>query len=134
MSCTVDISPQGEVIVTGENIQYNYQDNVLKITKKQDEAEQIDWTTKEEYIVTYVYDNQVNDTKIKQDINETVTFVNGKTINEIVKENEYQLKEQIGNLLETNVNGIDELSKGYLYVSPLLLLEFTSPSSTANSL
>lgn len=113
----LDGKQPAKVIVTGENIQYNYQNNVLKITKKQDEAEQIDWTTKEEYIVTYVYDNQVNDTKIKQDINETVTFVNGKTINEIVKENEYQLKEQIGNLLETNVNGIDELSKGYLYTN-----------------
>ncbi len=133
-----------KIIVSGQ--EYTYQDQILLINKSYNEeiskiaSEQdkkvsdlilekdinIEWNSNDEFLVTYVYDSQINEdatnTSEKENIINTFAVVSAKTVvgNEIEAKTEevsYSVGKKIGNLLETVISGDTEINKGYLYTN-----------------
>lgn len=106
-----------KVIVSGENVDYSYEDKVLTITKENapDENGKIAWNSYDQYIVTYVYNTQVEEAKLDTSITAEVLTANQTILKGEVSDKEHEVKEEIGSLLETEINASDTLSKGYLY-------------------
>lgn len=106
-----------KVIVSGEGINYKYEENILTITKENvpDEKGNILWNSFDEYIVTYVYDTQAEKINIKTEAEVEVITANETSIKAKTENNDYEVKEEIGSLLETEIASINTLNKGYLY-------------------
>ncbi len=102
-----------KIIVTGEYSDYIYENQVLAIKS----AEEFTWNSGNEYLVTYIYDNQMDETTLSTIALSQIKTVNDKTIETKTDVMSYEVKDEIGNLLETNIIGTDELSKGYLYTN-----------------
>ncbi len=106
-----------KVIVSGDNISYNYQNQVVFISKNYVSENKVQWNSNDEYIVTYIYDTQVEETDI-----ETLAVMLAKTASknniEIRTENfSYHVKDNVGNLLEATIGGDNEINKGYMYTN-----------------
>ena len=106
------------VIVTGKNISYNYEKDILTIKKenKADSEGKILWDSQDEYIVTYIYNNQVNEENIKSNVT-AKSLVKGNTIEGVSENNTYELKEQVGEFVELETARADEINKGYIYTN-----------------
>ena len=106
-----------KIIVSGENIEYTYQDQILVINKIKDEQETINWESNDEYLVTYVYESQMDEENI-----DTVTVMKTKLASERevetkAEESTFNVSEQVGSLLETTISGDNTVNKGYLYTN-----------------
>lgn len=113
----VNNTEPSKVIVSGDDISYKYQNQVLLINKNYVSENKISWNTTDEYIVTYIYDTQVDEMDI-----ETLAVMSVKTAsgNDYEKRTEnftYHVKDEVGNLLETSIGGDNELNKGYMYTN-----------------
>ena len=106
------------VIVTGKNISYNYEKDILTIKKenKADSEGKILWDSQDEYIVTYIYNNQVNEENIKSNVT-AKSLVKGNTIEGVSENNTYELKEQVGEFVELETAKAEEINKGYIYTN-----------------
>ncbi len=102
-----------KIIVTGDYSDYIYENQVLAI-KSPDE---FTWNSANEYLVTYIYDNQMDETTLSTVALNQIKTINDKTIETKTDETSFEVKDEIGNLLETSIKGVDELSKGYLYTN-----------------
>lgn len=104
-----------KIIVTGNNIDYSYQDQVLIINRKFDNN--IVWDSNDEYLITFVYDTQTDSETI-----DTISAMQVKTASEKLVQawtdnTSYSIKNEIGNLLETSIVGDTNINKGYLYTN-----------------
>ena len=107
-----------EVIVTGKNISYNYEDGILTIKKenKQDSDGKILWNSQDEYIVTYIYDGQVEGETIESNV-VAKALVKGNSIEGSAENNSYELKEQVGTYVQSETSITNEINKGYMYTN-----------------
>lgn len=106
-----------KVIVSGDDISYSYQNQVVLISKNYVSENKVQWNSNDEYLVTYIYDTQVEETDI-----ETLAVMLAKTVSknniEIRTENfSYHIKDNVGNLIETTIGGDNEINKGYMYTN-----------------
>lgn len=112
-----NIAPSN-VIVIGDNIKYNYENNLVTIEKENivDENGMINWNSQDTYMVTYIY--ETNEVPDNIEVKSALSVVsNGR---EAVKELEnytYELKEQIGSFVEAEIETAGEISKGYMYTN-----------------
>ncbi len=106
------------VIVTGKDISYSYENDILTIKKenKQDSDGKVLWDSQDEYIVTYIYDNQVEEETIESNII-AKSLVKGNSIEGKVENNIYELKEQVGTYVESETSMTEEINKGYMYTN-----------------
>ncbi len=106
------------VIVTGKNISYDYEKDILTIKKenKADSEGKILWDSQDEYIVTYIYNNQVDEENIKSNVT-AKSLVKGNTIEGVSENNTYELKEQVGEFVELETAKAEEINKGYIYTN-----------------
>ncbi len=104
------------VNVTGDNISYSYQNGIVTIKQEnaKDSNNKIAWNSESKYIVTYLYDNQVDSQEITSAISGKATTVDSKTLTTAV-ENKYTINNIIGNIIDGSITGNDEISKGYMY-------------------
>lgn len=102
-----------KIIVTGDYSDYIYENQVLAIKS----ADEFTWDSASEYLVTYIYDNQMDETTLSTIALNQIKTVNDKTIETKTDVKSFEVKDEIGNLLETNIKGTNELSKGYLYAN-----------------
>lgn len=108
-----------KVIVTANNVKYQYDEGVLKIQKENITQNEgiINWDSNNTYLVTYIYDGQTNNEKIIMNSQEKVTLANG--IEQIIKsvDNEFEIKAQVGNIVAVETTSNKEISKGYMYTN-----------------
>ncbi len=106
------------VIVTGKGISYTYENDVLTIKKENtpDSEGKIVWNSQDEYMVTYIYDAQVESATIESQVVSKVQ-VKESTVEGRVENYTYELNEEVGKYVEVETAGTAELSKGYMYTN-----------------
>ena len=119
----INIRKEGNTNLLENEWTYNKETGklIIKETNLPNEQGQIDWITKEEYIITYRFENasmqeeQTFTTKASSNIQ----VYNGETKNLTAKmQKENKLTETIGQIIEINTKINEEkLSKGYLYTN-----------------
>ncbi len=110
---------QGQEKFTTDNWSYDETTGLITITVN-NEANQnkVAWNkqAKDEYIITYKFNEKLEEIKVEQTAQVTITPYNNviKELNETstlnIEENEIK-----GNFVQTNITSVDALSKGYLY-------------------
>ncbi len=107
-----------KVIVTGEGISYKYEDDIVTINKSnsQNEDGNINWNSQDEFIITYIYDTQVESTTIDAEVTSKVN-VKGNIIEGQLQNYSYDLKEKVGEYVEVETLGTSDVSKGYMYTN-----------------
>lgn len=106
------------VIVIGDNIKYNYENDQVTIEKENtvDAEGKINWNSQDEYTVTYIYESKDTPKSIETKVSAVVT-VNGQEVKAETEANTYELKGQLGNFVDVQLSSADELSKGYMYTN-----------------
>lgn len=107
------------VIVTGTNISYTYDNGNVTIKKETtpDSNGNYSVNSQDDYMVTYIYDGQENVTNISTSAKANVTNIKGENITAETSNNDFQINEEVGNIVELNVNLPEQLEKGYLYTN-----------------
>ena len=115
---SLDGSKPETVIVTGNNISYKYENNILTINKENiaDSEGKILWNSQDEYIVTYIYNNQVNEGNIQSNV-VAKSIVKGNAVEGTAENNNFELKNQIGTYVELETSKTEEINKGYMYTN-----------------
>ena len=107
-----------KVIVSGDNVNYAYQDQILIVNRKYTNDEnKVTWNSNDEFLITYVYDTQIDKTNIN-----TVALMSLKTVTDQIldiksEETSYFVKDELGSLLETSITGDNSINKGYMYTN-----------------
>ncbi len=106
------------VIVTGKGISYTYENDVITIKKENtpDSENKILWNSQDEYIVTYIYDAQIDTATIESQVVSKVQ-VKGNIAEGRLENYTYELKDEVGQYVEAEAEGTAELSKGYMYAN-----------------
>ena len=111
-------NPQN-VIVTGKDINYTYSDGNVTIKKevKPDSDGNYSFDSQDDYMVTYVYNTQGNVHNINTSAKANVVSIKGENISSESSDNDFQINEEVGNIVELNVTAPEQLGKGYLYTN-----------------
>lgn len=107
-----------KVIVTGNNIDYKYENGIVTIIKnmKNDEDKYI-WNSEDAYTLTYIYDKQTNATSLLSSAQAKVTTINNETLEAATAINEFKVENELGSLVEVKIDGDTKLSKGYMHTT-----------------
>ena len=108
-----------KVIVTGNNVKYNYEKGNLVIQKENvaNDEGKIAWNSNDTYMVTYIYDVQTTSEKVLTTAEEKVTLVNEIEQTAKTTENEFSITAEVGNIVSIETTNEKELSKGYMYTN-----------------
>lgn len=111
-------NPQN-VIVTGKDINYTYDNGNITIKKevKPDSNGNYSFDSQDDYMVTYIYNTQENISNISTSAKANVTNIKGENITAETQNNDFQVKEEVGSIVELNVNAPEQIGKGYLYTN-----------------
>lgn len=104
--------------VSGNEIEKVEQEEKIIVRKIEFTTEEgkYNWNTREKYIVTYIYNTQIENEKIKQVINKKSTTITGEEI-QGRNEEEIEIGEDIGNIIELESEMPKEINKGYIYTN-----------------
>ena len=105
-------NPQN-VIVTGKDINYTYNDGNVTIKKeiKPDSDGNYSFDSQDDYMVTYVYNTQGNVHNINTSAKANVTSIKGENITAETSNNDFQINEEVGKIVELNVTAPEQLDK-----------------------
>ncbi len=105
------------VIVIGTGITYSYENGKVTIKKenKPDSEGKIKWDSQDEYMITYIYDVQAEKTSIESNVS-VKAQVKGNAVETTIN-NAFELNEKIGEFVEIEAFGTDEINKGYMYTN-----------------
>lgn len=111
-------NPQN-VIVTGKDINYTYDNGNITIKKevKPDSNGNYSFDSQDDYMVTYIYNTQENISNISTSAKANVTNIKGENITAETQNNDFQVTEEVGSIVELNVNAPEQIGKGYLYTN-----------------
>lgn len=103
-----------QAIVSGKNLTSNYKDGkvTIDVTYPRDDDKKIEWASEDEYNVTYLYDTQSKSENIESDISGVVVTPVGNV--EGSSTGNLKLTTEVGNIIEAEIKGGSELSKGYI--------------------
>ncbi len=115
---TLEQNKPSNVIVTGEAISYTYENDVITIKKENapDAEGKVKWDSQDEYMITYIYDAQVEEAKIESQV-VAKAQVKGNTVEAKLVDYTYELKNKVGEYVEVEALGTDEINKGYMYTN-----------------
>ena len=111
-------NPQN-VIVTGKDINYTYNNGNITIKKevKPDSNGNYSFDSQDDYMVTYIYNTQENVSNISTSAKANVTDIKGENITAETQNNDFQVTEEVGSIVELNVYAPEQIGKGYLYTN-----------------
>lgn len=111
-------NPQN-VIATGKDINYTYNNGNVTIKKetKPDGDGNYSFDSQDDYMVTYIYNTQENVSNISTNAKANVTNIKGESITAETSNNDFQIKEEVGSIVELNVDAPEQAGKGYLYTN-----------------
>ncbi len=106
-----------KAIVVNNKAEYKYSEGKLTILKENstDEEGMIYWNSEDNYIVTLVYNTKLPTQEIEMPINLKVICPNNATIIQDSITKRYSTDKEIGQLVEAEINGPQEISKGFMY-------------------
>ena len=115
----INASNPKDVMVTGKDINYTYNDGNVKIKKeiKSDSNGNYSFDSQDDYMVTYIYNTQESVSNISTSANANVTNIKGENITAETSNNDFQVTEEVGSIVELNVNAPEQIGKGYLYTN-----------------
>ncbi len=115
---TLEGTKPSNVIVSGDNISYKYENDLLTINKenKKDADGKIEWASNDEYVVTYIYDAQVEKAEVKVNINATAVVKENKIVGKL-EDDTYELEETVGKYIEGESVLPEQINKGYIYTN-----------------
>ena len=104
--------------VAGKDIDKEETDGILKVSQiTEPEEGKYKWDSTEKYIVTYLYDEQVESTQIEQLVSTKATLISGEIVEGKTEENEFEVEDTIGNIIEVEPIVPKEINKGYIYTN-----------------
>ena len=110
-----NVDPE-KVIVTGEGIEYKYENGEIVIHKNNTASGKVNWNSQDNYMVTYIYDAQESENNYYTSEISAVANVKGKEIKgESVEK--FDISKQIGSFVQSEINGTNEINKGYMYTN-----------------
>lgn len=111
-------NPQN-VIVTGKDINYTYNNGNITIKKevKPDSNGNYSFDSQDDYMVTYIYNTQENVSNISTSAKASVTNIKGENVAAETQNNDFQVTEEVGSIVELNVYAPEQIGKGYLYTN-----------------
>ena len=103
-----------QAIVTGEGISYTYSNGKVKIeyTNTPNDDKKIAWKSDGEYNITYIYNTQTSASATTSVMNAICTTPVSAV--QSAAEMPITLSGEVGDVIEANVYGTEELSKGYM--------------------
>ena len=113
---------------TENNWSYDKDSGILNITVNNEENEnKVSWnkTNKDEYVITYIFAEKLQEVKMEQTAELTITAYNNVQT-EVKNSNTLKIEqtEIIGNFVTTEISSKEELSKGYLYTKSEKEIEY----------
>ena len=106
--------------IVGEYDEYKNENGTLVIkknnAKENEEDKEYEWKTDDSYIVTYIYDAQEEQTSIKSNTEAKVKTILDKELT-AKTELESQVANEVGSLIELDIEGTPSLNKGYMYTN-----------------
>ena len=110
-----NVEPE-KVIVTGEGIEYKYENGEIVIHKNNTASGKVNWNSQDSYMITYIYDAQESENNYYTSEISAVATVKGKEIKgESVEK--FDISKQIGSFVQSEINGTSEINKGYMYTN-----------------
>lgn len=110
-----NVEPE-KVIVTGEGIEYKYENGEIVIHKNNTASGKVNWNSQDSYMITYIYDAQESENNYYTSEISAVATVKGKEIKgESVEK--FDMSKQIGSFVQSEINGTNEINKGYMYTN-----------------
>ena len=110
-----NVEPE-KVIVTGEGIEYKYENGEVVIHKNNTASGKVNWNSQDSYMITYIYDIQESENNYYTSEISAVATVKGKEIKgESVEK--FDISKQIGSFVQSEINGTNEINKGYMYTN-----------------
>ena len=110
-----NVEPE-KVIVTGEGIEYKYENGEIVIHKNNTASGKVNWNSQDSYMITYIYDAQESENNYYTSEISAVATVKGKEIKgESVEK--FDISKQIGSFVQSEINGTNEINKGYMYTN-----------------
>ncbi len=110
-----NVDPE-KVIVTGEGIEYKYENGEIVIHKNNTASGKVNWNSQDSYMITYIYDAQESENNYYTSEISAVATVKGKEIKgESVEK--FDISKQIGSFVQSEINGTNEINKGYMYTN-----------------
>jgi len=111
-------NPQ-RVIVTGTDISYTYNNGNITIKKEisPDDNGNYSFNSQDDYMVTYIYDGQENVKNVSTNAKANVTSIKGENITAETSNNDFQVGDEVGKIVELDVSLPEQLQKGYLYTN-----------------
>lgn len=110
-----NVEPE-KVIVTGEGIEYKYENGEIVIHKNNTASGKVNWNSQDNYMITYIYDPQESENNYYTSEISAVATVKGKEIKgESVEK--FDISKQIGSFVQSEINGTNEINKGYMYTN-----------------
>ena len=114
----IDNKNPEKVIVNGNNIKDSYNNGVLTITKDMaNEDGKYSWNSQDSYSVTYIYNNQTSAKTINTSIVAKATDIYNELQEVNSENNEFEIEDEVGSLVEAKVDGTEELNKGYMHTN-----------------
>lgn len=104
--------------ITEESNSSIQETNNQENTTSQDEIKQeLNWNSNDEILVTYIYDVQMEESALNSLAIVSAKTIDERDIEEKTENTEYNVSEQVGDLLETSITGDKKVNKGYLYTN-----------------
>ena len=99
--------------------EYIYQDQILEINKKyvNEENNEVTWNSNDEFLVTFIYDAQMEDSALDLESIVYAKTVDGREIDKRLDNTSFDVDKQVGSLIEASISGDTSLNKGYLYTN-----------------
>ena len=101
------------MVVTGKDINYTYNNGNITIKKevKPDSNGNYSFDSQDDYMVTYIYNTQENISNISTSAKANVTNIKGENITAETQNNDFQVKEEVGSIVELNVKNLNRNEK-----------------------
>ena len=110
-------STPAQAIVTGKDITSSYKSGVVTIewTNSTDNDNKIAWRSDGEYNITYIYNTQSSATSTSSKVKASCKTPVGRI--DSASEAAITLSGEVGDVIEANMYGTEELSKGYMFTN-----------------
>ena len=106
------------VTVVGKNIEKEENNGtlIIKQTTEQEEGK-YSWDSLEKFIVTYIYNEQVESTQVRHVASAKALLISGEVVDGVTGQNEFEVEDKVGDIVEVEQTVPDEINKGYIYTN-----------------
>ncbi len=107
------------ITVVGKDTEQEKEDGILKITQltEPEKGNKYSWNSEEKYVVTYIYNTQVESEKLETETKLKITTISEEEKEAQTDNNEFDVEAEIGNMVQAEIVLPEEINKGYIYTN-----------------